>query len=153
MSENKYGEPWYAGINYMDTCDGIAVAEIHDDELAFRAVACVNALAGVEDPAAYITGLRERFNVAKMRELLDGRSYPAFIDHLGDEIERLNGLSEWHAIDKAPLDGTLVRVFGHNSEGHSYEAKAAFIVDKWVSNDIDEFLTPTHYMLLPNDPK
>ena len=64
MSElAQYGEPWAAmGGHHVEDSDGFNMATFHEDlrwtQAAFqrrdRAVACVNALAGVPDPAAFV---------------------------------------------------------------------------------------------------
>ena len=64
MSENKYGEPWRfihgrditdEGYSYICDASGFIFNDAHDE----RIIACVNACAGMSDPAAEIAALRK----------------------------------------------------------------------------------------------
>lgn len=60
-----YGEPWYIarGTRRTVICNpGGSGADFDREDDAQRAVACVNALAGAQDPAAEIARLREALN-------------------------------------------------------------------------------------------
>jgi len=63
MGEAKFGEPWNVGLEYsgsqagnfnIDKSSGDPVVLFIDRPTADRIVACVNALAGVADPAAFV---------------------------------------------------------------------------------------------------
>ena len=59
----SYGEPWKAFegvLDYMLDNGGQIVGRFEIDKGAKRAAECVNALAGVSDPAAALADVRER---------------------------------------------------------------------------------------------
>ena len=58
---NKYGEPWIGAsgrgeFRYRNTKTFVC---LFDQEVNARIVACVNAMAGVEDPAAFVRYARQ----------------------------------------------------------------------------------------------
>ncbi len=75
MSEGKFGEPWEADIaEHLADCpptyrifssdggtyeEGDYVCETASRKLDARVIACVNSLAGIEDPAAFMEAVRK----------------------------------------------------------------------------------------------
>lgn len=67
MSKGDYGEPLdVIGEAELRSCSAEWLIPLHvDDDLACRIATCVNALDGVEDPAAELERLREIERVAR----------------------------------------------------------------------------------------
>lgn len=59
---SKYGEPWYTVGNRIIASKngfGISITDATSDEWRKRAVACVNAMMGVEDPEQLMADIRK----------------------------------------------------------------------------------------------
>ena len=54
-----YGEPWVDGFGLVFDYEHKAIIETNTLEQSARIIACVNALAGVHDPAAHLAAMRE----------------------------------------------------------------------------------------------
>lgn len=60
-TSSKYGEPWVQAPDYpecVNRADGLGIAEFTSEEKAKRAVVCVNALAGGENPEKAVETLK-----------------------------------------------------------------------------------------------
>lgn len=77
VSEAKFGEPWKLrkpdGQAAYDK-DGNQIAYVGEHELTKRLIACVNALAGIDDPETWVKA---------HRELVEAVS--AYCDYYGDD--------------------------------------------------------------------
>lgn len=83
MSEKKqidYGEPWVSAADLIVDCSDTLLGQFYLDnsDKADRAVSCVNALAGVEDPVAY-----ERAAILQVRNAINN-VLSGYIDVLDD---------------------------------------------------------------------
>jgi hypothetical protein len=69
-------------------------------------------------------------------------------------------MSEWHPIETAPMDGTLILLwpyidFGEPGEKDFYHVTAGFFNEEyknWHDLDSQELFMPTHWMKLPVPP-
>lgn len=59
----KFGEPWKWMPDGIKDCDNRVV---FDNDRKRRAIECVNALAGISDPAAFVKSVEELVEAAKL---------------------------------------------------------------------------------------
>lgn len=132
MSDAKdYGEPWTASHGCVDDRHNDTIARDATADEAARIVACVNACAGMADPAAEIAALkaensrqRTALQVVRRRLRLDSADYARYCERdfnealgyiavgLGESVSDVTRTAFDHAAALAPSAGTQTKPGG-----------------------------------------
>jgi hypothetical protein len=101
-ASGEHGEPWSHTDFYVESSTPVCAMHVVPIPKFSRARACVNALAGIDDPAAYIVELRHSLSaalqqVANAKEVAENRERE--IARKADALQAmvLELVSEWEA--------------------------------------------------------
>lgn len=104
-----FGEPWQltTDFSFDITIRGELAASFDKIEHANRAIACVNACAGMRDPAAEIQALRDAVKEARA---FISRMHPSLLNLEHDDYVARYGVSQEYAMSEEAINATLAKL-------------------------------------------